>query len=167
MTKMHATANVIEKLKVYTRFILISIGIDLHKKKEDRRVLEKIIFPFFSSNSEFNKILFVGCDWYTKVYNKIFEGKDFQTMDINPKVKIYGANKHIIDRVENIGKYFNDSVLDLIICNGVWGWGLNEKSQTEEAFLGCYQYIRERGILLLGWDDIQKCRPFPLINAKT
>jgi SAM-dependent methyltransferase len=151
-----------EKLKITVRFILTSLGIELHKNSEDRLVLEEIIFPALNSLNELNRILFVGCQWYTKIYNKIFKEKDYYTMDINPKTKKYGAKKHIIDSLENVCKYFDEGKLDLIICNGVWGWGLNDRSQTEIAFQACYKCLRKGGIFLLGWDDIPEYRPFPL-----
>ncbi len=164
---MNITSYINEELKIASRFILISLGIELHKNREDRKVLEKIIFPNIISDNKLNKISFIGCEWYTKVYNKIFEEKDYHTLDMNPKVKKYGSKKHIIDSMENIDKYFTDSELDLIICNGVWGWGLNEESQTEKAFLNCYKCLRDGGIFLLGWDDIPEYRPFSLDKCQS
>ena len=156
-----------EKVKSLVRFILMNLGINLRKNKSDRKVLENIIFPELVSAQELYRILFVGSQWYTKYYNKIFRDKDYYTIDINPKNKIYGSKKHIIDSLENIFQYFKEEELDLIICNGVWGWGLNDKALTEKAFTECFKCLRKGGIFLLGWDDIPEHRPFPLDECKS
>ena len=39
---------------------------------EDRRILEQTILPFFAARSEFRRVLFVGCDWYTNSYRELF-----------------------------------------------------------------------------------------------
>src|SRR5215831_3432238 len=63
---------------------------------EDRRVLEQIIFPYFLNDQSFRSVLFVGCDWYTRGYNKIFEAqKKYITIDADPDKRKYGAKQHI------------------------------------------------------------------------
>jgi len=50
----------------------------------------------------------------------------------------------------------------LILCNGVFGWGLDEKCDVEQAFQACFECLRGGGVLVIGWDDIEERRPFPL-----
>ena len=140
----------------------MALGIDLYKHTEDRRVLEKQIFPYFVSLPQCTKILFVGCAWYTKGYSTIFNTKDYQTLENVPTEGKYGAKKHVTDSLENITDHFDEGQLDLIICNGVFGWGLNEKPRIEKAFKGCFKCLREGGIFILGWNDIPDRRPFPV-----
>ena len=128
---------------------------------DDRRVLVSIIFPYFLERSEFAKILFVGCDWYTRGYNAIFKDKEYWTLDIAPEQRPFGAENHITDSLENIAWSFREGELDAIICNGVFGWGLNARYQVERAFQGCFQCLRAGGILVLGWNDNPERRPFP------
>lgn len=143
------------------------MGIDRYKHTEDRRVLEKEIFPYFVSRTQFSKILFVGCAWYTQGYKTLFQDKDYLTLESDPAESRYGAKKHINDRLENISRHFQTGELDLIVCNGVFGWGLDDRISVEQAFDGCYRSLRLGGIFVLGWNDtVERC-PFSLAECQS
>jgi SAM-dependent methyltransferase len=138
-------------------------GIESYLRNEDRRVLEEIIFPFFLRAKQYQQILFVGCHWYTRGYNNRFEEKrNFWTIDIDSKRTRYGAKQHIVDDIQNMRKHFQVGTLDLILCNGVFGWGLDAKGDVEQGFQACFDCLREGGVLVIGWDDIDERRPFRL-----
>ena len=119
---------------------------------QDRIVLEEKIFPTLSSNDELKKILFVGCEWYTKDYQDFFKNKEYWTIDFNKKVARFGSVNHIINKLENAGSHFQEGYLDLIICNGILGYGLETKKEAEIAFETCYKILRNGGLLLIGWN---------------
>jgi hypothetical protein len=60
------------------------LGMDSYLETDDRRVLEEVVIPYFLNNDEYNRIVFVGCSWYTKGYNKWFLQyiKDYWTIEI-------------------------------------------------------------------------------------
>lgn len=153
--------RIFNKIRIRIKYFLMAMGVDFYKRTEDRRILETVIFPYFIDRPEFTRILFVGCDWYTKGYNRIFRDKDYATLEIDPAKSFFGSKKHITDGIENMTRYFKEGELDLIICNGVYGYGLNEKSHIETSFAGCFRCLRPGGIFLLGWNDTE-VRPFPL-----
>jgi hypothetical protein len=64
--------------------------------------------------------------------------------------------------LQDLGWHFQPRTLDLIICNGVYGWGLNKRSEIEAAFTECRESLREDGILIIGWDDCEPLNPCPL-----
>lgn len=158
---MH-TPRFVRQIQTALRHIPMSFGVDLYKRTEDRRILEERIFPYFVAHREYSKILFVGCAWYTRGYAAIFKNKEYQTLEIDPREGKYGARHHITDSLENLSLYFEEGELDLIVCNGVFGWGLNEKSSIEKAFPGCFRCLRPGGVFVLGWNDIPERRPFLL-----
>ncbi len=123
------------------------------EKYEDRDVLERIIFPYILGHLNPKKILDVGREDYEKFYNLYFKHKEFWTIDNDPAQKKFGAKNHIIDDVINIKKYFSDNYFDLIIINGVFGWGLNEENKVQKAFMSIYEILRPEGILVFGWND--------------
>jgi len=138
-------------------------GIESYLRSEDRRVLEQIIFSYFLRANQYQQVLFVGCQWYTRGYNKRFEGeKNYWTIDIDPKTARYGAKQHIVDGIQNMRKHFQADTLDLILCNGVFGWGLDARGEVELGFQACFDCLREGGVLVIGWDDIDERRPFRL-----
>src|SRR5215472_9811353 len=53
-----------------------------------------------------------------------------------------------------LAKHFSESFFDLIICNVVYGWGLNTAEQCEAAFTQCHYCLNTGGHLLIGWDDV-------------
>lgn len=151
-----------QHVRAVVRRAIMSVGIDLYKHADDRRVLERIILPYYAMQKECAMVLFVGCDWYTRGYRRIFGGKNFWTLEIDPKKKRYGAKLHIVDSVANITSHFRENELDLIICNGVVGFGLNEIDEFDKAIRGCFICLRQGGSFVLGWNDIPERRPFPL-----
>ena len=155
---------ILRGLKVVTYTVL---GREMPIRNHDRYILEQKIIPYFVDRKEFTKVLFVGCGSYTKHYEKWFEKKEYWTIDINPMKKVYGAKKHITGSMSDLKLHFKDNDLDLIICNGVFGWGLNDRKDVEEAFSGCYQCLREAGVLVVGWDDVPEKKPFPLETCES
>jgi len=130
-------------------------------KTPDRLLLENIIIPFFVARGV-GHVLFVGTDWFTKHYDRFFEDIDYWTIEINPSRRKFGAAQHIVDSLEHLDRYFPREHFDLILCNGVFGWGLNDPESCERAFQQCYDSLRDQGVLVLGWNNVQEHRPVPL-----
>lgn len=138
-------------------------GVESYLRNEDRRVLEQIIFPYFLCRKQYQNVLFVGCHWYTRGYNKYFEGrKNYWTIDVDPKKRKYGAKQHVVDGMQNLTRHFHAGAFDLIFCNGVFGWGLDARGDVENGFRSAFDCLRDGGVLIVGWDDIDERRPFPL-----
>jgi hypothetical protein len=135
-------------------------GVDLYLRTDDRRILENVILPYFSRSASYVRILFVGCAWYTRGYRRLFRHADYSTLDYDPSKKRFGSERHVIDSLANIGSHFREDALDLIVCNGVFGWGLDNRSEVDAAFRGCHQCLRRGGQFILGWNDISQHRPF-------
>ena len=137
-------------------------GFDLYLNSPDRLVLEDVIIPYFVSRSEYHKILFVGCDWYTKPYRKLFRNKEYWTIEIEEWRKKYAGERHIVDALQNLSLHIESGYFDVIIYNGVFGHGINTKEDTEESFNQCFQALREGGILVFGWNNVPQYTPFPV-----
>ncbi|MBC8119453.1 MAG: methyltransferase domain-containing protein [Burkholderiaceae bacterium] len=131
-----------------------AVGLSAPRITEDRRVLEQVILPAFAQRPAGQRVLFVGCAAYTKAYAGLFTAHDYWTIDPVARRRRYGAQRHIVDYLQSLDSHFADSYFDIIICNGVLGWGLNEAEQAEAAFAACYRHLREEGDLLLGWNDV-------------
>ena len=130
---------------------------------EDRRVLEQIIFPGLLADSSIRTVLFVGCDWYTKQYERVFSPKvDYWTIDPDPARRRHGGKQHIPAPLEELESHFPRDKFDLIVCNGVYGWGLDEPATCESAFAQCHACLRDGGLFLLGWDDLPARTPVPV-----
>lgn len=71
----------------------------------------------------------------------------------------YGAKRHIVDSITNVGRYVSKDYFDVIIMNGVIGYGLNRVSDIEQAIEACYEALSSQGILLIGWNDMRRRTP--------
>lgn len=144
---------------VLIKELLIFLGVRVSLRSDDRHVLEKIIFPWISANGQFKRMLFVGCDWYTAYYHRLFPKGEFWTMDFDPTKVRYGAQRHKVGAVQDVAELFPAGNFDVVICNGVLGWGLNEISDIEAAFTAMHQVLVPSGLLVLGWNDVPKYTP--------
>jgi SAM-dependent methyltransferase len=129
---------------------------------EDRTVLENQILPFYQLSRTHNDILFVGTEWYTHGYVRMFSHKSFTTLDVGARKARYGASRHITENVTRLDWHFGPGTLDVIFLNGIIGWGLDNLSDAEKVIALCHKCLRPGGHLILGWNDLAANRPFRL-----
>ena len=142
-------------------FVKDFLGLKTPLHTPPRYILEQIIIPYFVYQKDIKTVLFVGCDWYTKHYHReFFRGMEYWTIDPDSKKQRYGSPNHVVDSLEKLHYYFPSGYFDLIICNGVYGWGLDHKEQCEIAFRNCFDCLRYGGEFILGWDDLPEDSPF-------
>ena len=87
---------------VRTRLPSLNRRIGTFHLSEDRRLLETNILMYLRDDPAINRILFVGCEWYTKHYEKFFKYKDYWTLEIDPAKRRYGGRRHIVDLLKNL-----------------------------------------------------------------
>jgi SAM-dependent methyltransferase len=151
------------RLRRTAKSIAMAVGFDFYQKTEDRKILEDIILPAIARWPEYRRILFIGCDWYTRGYQRVFADRDYWTMEIDPSKSKYGARQHIVDSAENLANHFKPNSLDFIVCNGVIGWGLDDRDGIERMLASCWRCLRDKGVLLIGWNDVpEHLPPVPL-----
>ena len=142
---------------------MVKLDVDFSLRTVDRAVLEGKILPWLSKRKSTDRVLFVGCEWYTYGYRKWFPSETYWTLDYNPEKKVFGSPQlHLVDSMVNLAQHFKPESLDLIICNGVFGWGLNVPVEIEHAFGAVHRCLRPGGLFLLGWNDEPKHRPVPI-----
>ena len=147
------------------RVVRYLLGLAVPMDTEDRRVLESVIFPYFTALTDLRSVLFVGCDWYTKHYEPVFfAAQELWTLDPAAGARKFGGRRHVVAPLEELGRHFADGYFDLIVCNGVYGFGLDTLTQCEQAFAACHSRLREGGYLVLGWDDIPARTPVSLAD---
>ena len=131
-----------------------ALGLPATLRTEDRRILEQVILPEYARRPDIARVLFVGCASYTQRYGETFGGREYWTIDPVARRRRYGSERHIVDRLQNLGNHVPAGYFDLVVCNGVLGWGLNAPQDADTAFAVCHTHLRAGGDLLLGWNDI-------------
>ena len=133
---------------------------------EDRRVLEEVIFAHYSSLADVRTVLFVGCESYTQRYERSFAGRNYWTIDAEPRQRRFGGRHHVVGRLEQLRQHFRVGFFDLIVCNGVYGWGLNRAEDCETALKACHACLADGGHLIFGWNDMPRWDPAPLSSIQ-
>jgi hypothetical protein len=133
---------------------------------EDRRILEQVIFRYYASRREIHSVLFAGCRWYTHHYQSAFFPRhDYWTIEPDEKARKFGGRQHVVAPLERLAEFFPEGYFDLIVCNEVYGHGLDSLEQCESAFAQCHSRLRQQGCLVLGWNDVPARTPVPLENV--
>lgn len=137
------------------------------QRKGDRTVLENVILPFVIKEFKPENILDVGRTEAQQHYNEFFTGKNFWTIDIDPENKEFGAKNHVVDDVKNLSNHVNEETFDLIIFNGVIGWGLNHKEDVRKGIEEIHKALKKGGLLIVGWNNVPDLMPVHLDEVCT
>lgn len=131
-----------------------------YQSTPDRTVLECKILPFYQLSADHSEIVFVGTEWYTFGYARLFAHKRFTTIDILPDRARHGAPRHIVAPMEELAAHFDEQSVDVVFCNGVVGWGLDRLEDGRKAFDAAMMILRPGGHLVLGWNALSDHAPF-------
>ena len=114
-------------------------------------------------------MLFVGCADYTTSYQQLFEAKEFYTVDVDPACSRYGSTqpgRHFVASLTDVAAFFEPDSLDVVLVNGVFGYGLDEREQAERAVASCLAIMKAGGMLMIGWNDLPQCKPFEILDLE-
>lgn len=150
------------EIKSSAHGFLIGCGVDIRRLRPDRRVLERRIFPWLLSMPTCHRLLFVGCAWYTQHYPRIFADREFWTLECDPQLARFGGPRHVIDTCARVRNHFEEAALDAVICNGVYGYGLDDASALDATVRGFADVLRPGGLLVFGWNNVPGNDPLGL-----
>ena len=167
MSKISPSDFSLLKSKIEMLFLRFSERGRIYKSSNVRNYFEKQILPYFHASSHFEKILIVGIANYTQHYTKYFKNKKLiRTIDLDKSQLKFAKKKiHIHDSVENVKKYFDDESLDLVLMNGVYGWGLNDKNGLVNSLIGINNILKKDGWLVFGYNQVKKRDPLLVENS--
>ena len=136
-------------------------------RSPDRRVLEEVILAHYAARPAPLRLLFVGTRRYTRGYERRVAGHRLLTLDIDPRAARYGSpHGHVVASASRAVEHYAPGTFDVVLCNGVFGWGLDRRADVEDALGGFATLLRAHGELVIGWNDTLAHRPFPLAEAR-
>lgn len=118
----------------------------------DRKVLESIL-RYYAGGDVAQRVLFVGVKAYNAPLRELFRGRVFATIDPTPGVAEFGGNPHFVDVLENLANHVPAESFDLVVMNGVIGFGLNDPCNVERALVQVHRALAPRGELVLGINE--------------
>jgi SAM-dependent methyltransferase len=101
------------------------------------------------------RILWIGCRRYTKGYGKLLErnGGECWTVDIELRHAKWGERgRHLTADLLSIDQLVPAASFDSVICNGVFGFGVDTRSAQVAALRAMAAILKPGGRLLLGWN---------------
>jgi len=136
----------------------------VYKTSVVRNYFEYQILPFFSSENRFKRILIVGIAEFTQHYRLLFKQKEFvRTIDIDPNVAKFSSPQiHIVDSIENIEQHIDQDSLDLVLMNGVYGWGLANEDALRKSLSNIHILMKDEGVLVFGWNEVDPYDPLKI-----
>ena len=119
----------------------------------DRTFLENKIFQFLNKISKPKEnLLFIGVAPYTRHYYSMLN-YNVITLDFEKKFRKFGnGSNHIVGSATEMDKFFTDE-FNVIIANGLVGYGLVGKTDFNKMLKMCHSCLKEEGIVILGYND--------------
>src|SRR6185295_6162448 len=81
------------------------------------------------------------------------------------RARKYGGPNAIADSFSHLDRHFPPDHFDLIVCNGVIGWGLDDPAEVERTFEQCRLALTPGGVFVLGWNDVEGHRPVDVASS--
>jgi hypothetical protein len=128
-------------------------------RSPDRVVLTKTIIPALGRTGTLasgTDVLWIGCRGYTKTYYRLLErwGAWCWTLDGDPTVARWGRrDRHIVGNMLELDRLFPELRFDAVLCNGVFGFGVDTPADQTRAFAAMAGVAKPAGWLLLGWNS--------------
>jgi SAM-dependent methyltransferase len=120
----------------------------------DRVFLEKRIFPALLK-LDLRRALLIGVAYYTWRYPAMFarRGVETWTIDIDPIKSRWGSHgRHVTGDAMELLRYFPAADLDLVVFNGVLGYGIDDVASAARVFRAVAAVLKPGGLLVLGWN---------------
>lgn len=133
--------------------------------RPDRVILTGTLLPAFTG---FRRTLWIGCQAYTPPYYATLEsgGGECWTLDLNPESAAWGREgRHVIGDLTQADTLFAPAFFDAVICNGIFGWGVNSLEERSKALAAMATILKPDGVLLMGWNNHKTDDPVPLASA--
>lgn len=147
-------------------FILRMTNVDSVKGTAGRLYYEYEILASLRKKHAKICLLSIGTTKYTKHYYQFFALPNiYKTIDNDHEIiKHTKEGYHINDTVLHLDKYFEQASIDVILFNGVYGWGIDHEDELKLAVDKIYNHLKTEGILIFGWNDNQERDPIGIRN---
>lgn len=166
--------KIIDKLKnlafKLSPHLAVKMGIEFPLKSPNRIFLETSIFQYinqtYGAQDPRSAGLFIGTDKRSWHYPKVLD-LELHTIDIEKKKALYGnAQHHIVGSATELARYYDPASFDVIIGNGLIGFGMNAAEQCEQLLSGVALLLKDAGLFVIGFNDGPEYVDFKVKAAK-
>lgn len=122
----------------------------------DRRFLSEYIVPAVISTMP-KRVLWVGVQPYTlrTLYQMENSGIEVSTIEPWDGMSQFGSSKHhMVSGIGDLGRHVRPATYDIIIINGVIGWGLDDERMIKDAVKVMHTHLKKDGVLVVGHNKL-------------
>ncbi|HEU4459088.1 MAG TPA: methyltransferase domain-containing protein [Methylibium sp.] len=135
----------------------------LDRRSADRRLLEDVILAHYARSDAPLSLLSVGTHLQSRGYEALLPRHRYVTVDRDPAMACYGSSqRHVVGALGELGDALEPQSFDVVLMNGVIGWGLDDVDSADRALRELFRVLRPGGELIVGWNDRPGRRPFAL-----
>ena len=119
-----------------------------------RIFLRETVLPAIAAG-ERRRMLFVGTRSYNRpAYDKCSAlGIEVWSIDLDPTASVHGApGGHFVGSIGEVDKFAADISFDVIVFNGVLGWGVNTPADALQALEAIRRVSTSHALLFIGWN---------------
>lgn len=147
------------------------LGFDFAFDAPNRTFLEHEIFGYlnrcYGSEDKHRKLLFIGIDKHNWHYHRLLQ-LQFHTIEIKPKNAVYGQpGHHVVGSATQLPDHYSPETFDVVIANGLIGFGLNSPDDFELLLAGSYHILKPGGVFVLGYNNTPHRLGFAIDNVKS
>lgn len=141
-------------------------GVQFPLRAPNRAFLEQQIFDYLNQQADGpqgpGRCLFLGMGEYTWHYPRLLK-PEFHSLDMDPEQARYGVpGRHLTGSATEMAALYEPGYFDVVIANGLIGYGLNEQAGYERMLEQCHAVLKPGGLLILGYNDTPERAPFPV-----
>lgn len=129
----------------------------------DRLFLESVILQGLYEDRSVGSVLFVGCRSYTAWYGALFEDRydlAFETVDPHPEAARCLGDRHFPNTLQELAASSErDAAYDVLILNGVFGYGTDTLAEKLEALKAADRLLKPGGRLVIGFNRERDVEP--------
>lgn len=119
-----------------------------------RIFLDRTVVPALAADGR-RRMLAVGTRSYIRTFYERCTGAGIAvwSIDLDPAAAKHGApDGHMIGNVCDIATLAAGKTFDVILLNGVLGWGLNDPDEAARALEAMQQVAEPGAVILVGWN---------------
>ncbi len=115
------------------------------------------------------KVLSIGVAYYNAHHAAIFaaRGTELWTIDVDPQCERWGSpGRHVIGNALDLDAYFPPDTFDVVILNGVLGYGIDDQASVGRALAAIAAVLKPNGRLVIGWNHDKADDPTAVPEAR-
>lgn len=124
----------------------------------DRIILEQTIIPALDYGNVCGNVCFVGTDKHTDHYPSLFSQASLFILNKDGNRFLEGSVQNLLGNLQDLDKIAGKNFFDVIIANGLAGYGTDTPEEVEKCFNGAYESLKIGGIFVWGWSDSSHLR---------